>query len=78
MVDEMKVTQNPPGKKFDPITIILETEEEAAIMWCHLESDLPACNDLGVSLPPTASQVDIAMARDFENVYSAFTGRYAK
>ncbi len=74
----MIVMQSPPENKFDPITIILETEEEAAIMWCYLESVFPAGNDLGVSLPPTAAQADIAMACAFENVYDATAGRYAK
>ena len=77
MVDEMKVTQEEQNR-FDPITIVLETEEEAAIMWCYLEGTLPCGIDVGVLLPPTAGQVDIAMARAFEDVYDASAGRYAK
>ena len=74
MVDEMKVTQ---GKTFGPITIVLETEEEAAIMWCYLESPLPS-DGMGVRLPPTANVVDVKMACAFEDVYDASVGEYAK
>ena len=37
----MKVTQQPTVPKFEPITIVLETEEEAEIMWGILDN----CNN---------------------------------
>ncbi len=77
MVRNMKVTQSSPEKVFNPITIVLETEEEAAIMWCYLESPLPS-DGMGVRLPPTASMVDIEMAGAFEDIYDASVGEYAK
>jgi hypothetical protein len=42
----MIVKQATPPKKFDPITIVLETETEAKLMWVALnicERDFNAC-----------------------------------
>jgi uncharacterized metal-binding protein len=42
----MKVTKEQPPTKFEPITIVLETEEEAELMWAMLNIspvDFDAC-----------------------------------
>ena len=80
MVDEMIVTQSPPEKKFDPITIVLETEAEAAIMWAALGADIQQAvldtdEDIDIS---GLRAVECRMYSELDGVYNATVGRYAK
>ena len=74
MVGEMKVTQD--GKQFSPITIVLETEEEAAIMWANLNDGLP--DDGELDLPNTAGRTETQMYHALNDIYEAPDGKFGK
>ncbi len=81
MVDKMKVMQAEQNK-FEPITIVLETEVEAAIMWAALETDIQQlaerdCLDIDIS-DPAFGKAEMAMYRAFDDIYDAEKGKYAK
>ncbi|KKM73709.1 hypothetical protein LCGC14_1407720 [marine sediment metagenome] len=82
MVDEMKVTQNPPERVFNSITIVLGTEGEAAIMWAALENDVQNSaeeNGVGIDISGNAlARTEAAMCNAFHAVYDATEGKYAK
>ncbi len=74
MVRKMKVTQKPPKKTFHPITIVLETEEEAALMWAHLNGGLP--DDSELTQPTGADEIDTNMWRLLDGIYHAPSEQY--
>ncbi len=79
MVDEMKVMQSSPEKVFNPITIVLETEEEAAIMWVALVADAQqSAIDAGDIDLSGLTVIEHRMFAAFQNTYDATEGKYAK
>ena len=79
MVDEMKVTQGEQNK-FVPITIVLETEEEAAILWAALDADVQAAaieNDTRIDISELG-HVECQMFVQLDKAYNATEGKYAK
>ena len=70
----MIVTHKLPQKTFHPITIVLETEGEATLMWAHLNSGLP--NDCEVTQPTGADEIDTNMWRLLDEIYHAPSERY--
>ncbi len=76
----MKVTQSSPKKAFDPITIVLETEEEATIMWAALVADVQQAavdNDEDIDISGLRN-IEVRMYAVFEGIYNATNGKYAK
>ncbi len=85
MVDEMKVTQSSPEKVFDPITIVLETEDEAMLIWASLNASTRGILEEGgmqLTLPESCmgglDSVSDGMWVAFRQVYDAMKGKYAK
>ena len=81
MVDEMKVTQAEQNK-FEPITIVLETEEEAAIMWAALRSNVQQAmivGKWGIDISGSVfCDVETDMFEAFDFTYDALEGKYGK
>ena len=77
----MKVTQGEQNK-FEPITIVLETEEEAAILWAALRSNVQqAAIDGNRGIDISGSEfcdVECVMFDTLDNIYDAEKGGYAK
>ena len=79
MVRKMKVTQSSLEKVFDPITIVLETEEEAAIMWVALVADVrQSAIDAGDIDLSGLRGTELRMFDTFGKTYDATEGRYAR
>ena len=81
MVDEMKVTQEGQDR-FDPITIVLETEEEATILWAALRSNVQQAaidGNQGVDISgPVFCDLETGMFCALDQTYRAPEGKYAK
>ena len=79
MVGKMKVTQAEQNK-FYPITIVLETEEEAAILWAALDADVQAAaieNDTEINISELG-RVECQMFVQLDKVYNATQRKYGK
>ena len=80
----MKVTQDSPKKMFDPITVVLETEDEAMLLWASLNVNTRIVFDeggVGLALPECRESLDevaVDMWRAFGDIYDATAGKYAE
>ena len=68
----MKVNKTIPEPVFHPITITLETEEEAQMMWCSLASWYSSTRDHMIDKKLNTSRMidlSVRMHYQFEQVY---------
>ena len=69
----MKVTQGEVPKKFEPITIVLETEGEAKVMWfalCAKWSGVCASANCEWAEEEELRDINVAMFSSFADVYN--------